>query len=148
MGELTFQNHLINTLCEISVCADLRSAARPPDRPRLRLGPSGHARLLLSKCHDGKGANGSKNRPHDAYPVRCRVPDYYEPCSERVRVYKFEKFRGGDLVSDEGEVVENHPDEEVEHHCLAHQHQELPEGGGVCFHSFCSFCFVLLGFRV
>ena len=28
----------------------------------------------------GKGASGSKNRPHDAYPVRCRVPGYYEPC--------------------------------------------------------------------
>ena len=51
----------------------------------------GHARLLSSKSHDGKGANGSKNRPHDAYlgderslaelgraPVRCvevRVSD-------------------------------------------------------------------------
>jgi len=31
-----------------------------------------------------KGANGSNNRPHDAYPFRCRVTGYYEPCSERV----------------------------------------------------------------
>ena len=30
-----------------------------------------HARLLFSKSHDGKGANGSNNRP---YHVRCRVP--------------------------------------------------------------------------
>ena len=34
------------------------------------LAPFGHARLLFSKSHHGKGANGSKNRPHDAYPVR------------------------------------------------------------------------------
>ena len=26
--------------------------------------------LRISKIHDGKGANGSKNRPHDACPVR------------------------------------------------------------------------------
>ena len=55
--------------------------------------PFGHARLLFSKSHDGKGANGSKNRPHDAYPVRCRVPGYYEPCSERARVWQLEKCR-------------------------------------------------------
>ena len=29
-------------------------------------------------CQDGKGANVSKNRPYDAYPVRCRVPGYHE----------------------------------------------------------------------
>ena len=33
------------------------------------MAPFGHARLLFSKSRDGKGANGSKNRPHDAYPV-------------------------------------------------------------------------------
>jgi len=38
----------------------------------------------FSKYHDGKAANGSKNRPHDAYPARCRVLGYYAPCSERV----------------------------------------------------------------
>ena len=38
-------------------------------------------------------ANGSKNRPHDAYPVRCRVPGYYKPCSERVRVCQLKKCR-------------------------------------------------------
>ena len=32
-------------------------------------------------------------RMHDAYPVRCRVPSYYEPCSERVRVCLHKKFR-------------------------------------------------------
>ena len=39
-----------------------------------------------------KGANGSKNQPHDACPVRCRVPGYYEPCSERVRVCLLKKY--------------------------------------------------------
>ena len=53
----------------------------------------GHARLLFSKRHDGKGANGSKNGPHDAYPVRCHVPGYYEPCSERVRVCQLKTWR-------------------------------------------------------
>ena len=38
-------------------------------------------------------AGGFKNRPHDAYPVRCRVPDYYQPCSERIRVGQLEKSR-------------------------------------------------------
>ena len=42
--------------------------------------------LRVSKSHDGKGANGSKNRPHDAFSARCRVPSDYEPCSERVLV--------------------------------------------------------------
>ena len=41
----------------------------------------------------GKGANGSKNRPHDAYPVRCRVLAYYEPCSERVCICQLKKYR-------------------------------------------------------
>jgi hypothetical protein len=57
-------------------------------------------RLLLalidrnfSKSHDGKGANGSKNRPDDAYPVRCRVAGHYEPCSERVCVCQLKKCR-------------------------------------------------------
>jgi len=35
----------------------------------------------------GKGANGSKNRPHDEYPVRCRVPGYYEPATGSVFVH-------------------------------------------------------------
>ena len=39
---------------------------KPPVRQQLH----GHARLLFSKSHDGKEDNGSKNRPHDAYPVR------------------------------------------------------------------------------
>jgi len=52
-----------------------------------------HPLLLFSKSHGGKGANGSKNRPPDAYPVRCRVPGYYEPCSERVRVCQLKKCR-------------------------------------------------------
>jgi len=43
--------------------------------------------------YDGKVANGCKNRPHDAYPVRCRVPGYYTSCSERVRVYRLKKCR-------------------------------------------------------
>ena len=50
-------------------------------------------RVVVSKGRDGKGANGSKNRPHDAYPVRCRVSVFYEPCSERVRVFRIEKYR-------------------------------------------------------
>ena len=45
--------------------------------------------LKFSKSHDGKGANGSKNRPHDAYPV----PSYYESCSKRVRVCQPKKCR-------------------------------------------------------
>jgi len=49
--------------------------------------------MLFSKSHEGKGENGSKNRPHDAYPVQCRVPGYYEPCSERVRVFQLKKWR-------------------------------------------------------
>ena len=36
-----------------------------------------------------KGANGSKNRQHDAYPV----PGYYERCSERVRICQLKKYR-------------------------------------------------------
>ena len=39
------------------------------------------------------GANGSKNRPQNAYPIRCRVSGYYEPCSERVRVCQLKKWR-------------------------------------------------------
>ena len=35
------------------------------------------------------GVNGSKNRPHDAYPIRRRVPVYYEPC----RVCRLRKCR-------------------------------------------------------
>jgi len=35
----------------------------------------------------------SKNRTHDAYPVRCRVPGHYEPRSERVRVCELKKYR-------------------------------------------------------
>ena len=38
-------------------------------------------------------SDGSKNRPHDAYPVRCRVPGYYEPCSEGLRVCQLNKSR-------------------------------------------------------
>ena len=38
-------------------------------------------------------ANGSKNRLHDAYHVQCRVPGYYELCSERVRVCLLKKCR-------------------------------------------------------
>ena len=56
-------------------------------------GSIGHARLLFSKSHDGKGANGSKNRPHDAHPVQCRVSGYYGPCNERVRVCQLKKCR-------------------------------------------------------
>jgi hypothetical protein len=56
-------------------------------------GPCGHARLLFSKIHDGKGANGPKNRSHDAYPVQCRDPNYYELRSERVRVCQLKKYR-------------------------------------------------------
>ena len=56
------------------------------------MAPFGHARLLFSKSHDGKGANGSKNRLHDAYHVRCRVPDYYGPSSERVCDCQLEKY--------------------------------------------------------
>ena len=51
------------------------------------------ALLDFAQSHDGKGANGSKNRPHDAYPARCRVPGYYEPCSERLRVCQLNKSR-------------------------------------------------------
>jgi len=40
-----------------------------------------------------RGANGSKSRPHDPYPVRCRVHGYYETCSERVRVCQLKKWR-------------------------------------------------------
>ena len=34
----------------------------------------------------GKRADGSNNRPHGAYPVQCRVPGYYEPCSEKFKL--------------------------------------------------------------
>ena len=53
--------------------------------------PYGHTRLLFSKSDDGKGADGSKNRLHDACPVLCRVPGDYGPCSERVRVFHLKK---------------------------------------------------------
>ena len=33
------------------------------------------------------------NRPHDVYPVRCSVPGYYEPCSERFRVCQLQQSR-------------------------------------------------------
>ena len=39
------------------------------------------------------GYNSSKSRPYDAYPVRCRVPDYYAPCSGRVRVCQLKNCR-------------------------------------------------------
>ena len=48
--------------------------------------PGGSGGGGSSKSHDGKGANGSKNRPHHKYPARCRVPGYYEPCIERVNL--------------------------------------------------------------
>ena len=51
------------------------------------------APIVSETCHDGKGANGSKTRPHDAYPVRCRVPVYYESCSEGVHVCQLKKCR-------------------------------------------------------
>jgi hypothetical protein len=52
-------------------------------------------KLLFSKSHDGKVANDSNNRPHDAYLVRCRVPGYYEPCSERVNLRNTGNFKTG-----------------------------------------------------
>jgi len=36
--------------------------------------PKTFSNYLLLLDHDGKGANGSKNRPHDAYPVRVASP--------------------------------------------------------------------------
>ena len=62
-------------------------------RKRQGSGPFGHARLLFSKSHIEKGSNGSKNQPHDAHPVRCRVPVHYEQCSERFRVRQLKKRR-------------------------------------------------------
>ena len=38
-------------------------------------------------------ANGSKNRPHDAYLDRCRVPAYYDPCSEKLRLCQLKNQR-------------------------------------------------------
>ena len=38
--------------------------------------------LQFSKRHDGKGANGSKNRSHDT----GRVPGEHTPCIERVNL--------------------------------------------------------------
>ena len=49
--------------------------------------------VLRGQSHDGKGANAPTTRPHDAYLVRCRVPNYYETCSERVRVCQLKKYR-------------------------------------------------------
>ena len=57
------------------------------------LAPFRQARLLFSKSHDWGGTNGSKKRPHDAYPVRCRVAGYYEPSIEGVRVCQLKKSR-------------------------------------------------------
>jgi len=54
---------------------------------------SGRRVSTFSKSHDGKGANGSQNRPHDAYPDQCRAPGYYESCSERVRVCQLKKYQ-------------------------------------------------------
>ena len=65
----------------------------PPPEPAYSRPPFGHSRLLFLKSHDRKGANGLKKRPHDAYPVRCRVPGYYEPCSEMVRFCQIQKYR-------------------------------------------------------
>ena len=42
---------------------------------------------IFLKSHDGRGANGSKKRLHDAYPV----PGYYEQCSERFCVCQRQK---------------------------------------------------------
>ena len=65
-----------------------------PEPPARKAGFLGHtSRLLFSKSHDGKGANGSKNRPHDAYPVRCRVPGYYEPCSDVCQLKKYRQLK-------------------------------------------------------
>ena len=55
--------------------------------------PFGHARLLFSKSHDGKGANGPENLPHDACPVQCRVPSYHKPCSEMINFRNGGKFK-------------------------------------------------------
>ena len=48
---------------------------------------------IFEKTRWKEAANGSKNRPHDAYPVRCRVPGHYEACSERVWVCQLKKCR-------------------------------------------------------
>ena len=53
-----------------------------------------HARLLFSESHNGEGANGSKNRPHDAFPV----PGYYEPCSENVNLRNAGDLKIGTLL--------------------------------------------------
>ena len=47
------------------------------------------ARLRIAKNSVRRGA---LERPHDAYPVRCRVHAYCEECSERVRVFQLKKF--------------------------------------------------------
>ena len=49
--------------------------------------------IAVTAPSDGKGANGSKNQPHDAYPARCRVPGHYQPSSERLRVGQLKKCR-------------------------------------------------------
>ena len=63
------------------------------------LGSSGGAPEV---AEHGKGANGSKNRPHNAYPVRCRVFGHYEACSEGsvfVNLINTDNLRNGPLTA-------------------------------------------------
>ena len=60
-------------------------------RGNRRAGPQLHARTVVRFLSDK--ANGSKNRPHDAYLVHCRVPAYYQPCSETPRLCQLKNSR-------------------------------------------------------
>ena len=55
----------------------------------------------------GKGADGSKNRPQDAYSVWCRVPVHYEPCSESVCVCQLKKYRQLNEIPEQEPMVAN-----------------------------------------
>ena len=69
-----------------------------------RVGPLGHAgqktsfgdqQSCVAKGTLGRelmAANGSKNRLHDAYLVRCRVPAYYQPSSQTLRLCQLKKY--------------------------------------------------------
>ena len=63
----------------------------------MRPGPEGWGREGCTVEGLGKATMGRElmvpTTDHDAYPVRNRVPGYYESCSERFRVCHLKKYR-------------------------------------------------------
>ena len=75
------------------VCAELTERKRLLDKHTkiCIYGSVWPSKTVILEKHAEQAAIGSKKQPVDEYSVRRRVPDYCEPCSERVRVCQLEK---------------------------------------------------------